>query len=167
MRPETEARFRELARRRLTPKMLSELGVAIERPVEASELISLEESQRLRKMLDEQRALVSSPGPILGWRLLVETADESEIRLELGVVQARFPEQPYALFRALSTECGAVALRLSEIIRHASSLSSLDQEDLWAIDMEGRTGLILERFLARPCGVPTPKCYLLAWVISA
>jgi hypothetical protein len=80
----------------------------------------------------------------LAWSRAVNSTDLADVKEALSEVRSHLPTGPLFLFRAHSQWCGAVVVRLDQIVDHAFELLELDQEDVIACDEAGSSGLALE-----------------------
>lgn len=129
--------------KKLLPKMMADVSVALSQDASQLRLADLEAT-------DEAWSAFTS-----SWKeykekdtdIVLKTwgvEDLLEARGYLDKVRAQVPDTPVFLFRPfLSEYCGAIETSSHQILHHAFDLVELDDNDVFASSLNGRSGIVV------------------------
>jgi hypothetical protein len=157
---ELEFRARANRGRRLMPRFLEEASVALGRTIGPSDVVSLEETDRVFSVFLHrwQAAKKNDAG-----RVHVVNDDPAVIRSIGQAIGNDMPATPLYLFRERSRWCGAIRASPAEIGNRVLELTSVDGEDVMASSEDGSVGIGCELFSAQVARTPRDTYELAAW----
>jgi hypothetical protein len=129
--------------RAAAPSFLASLSEALGEPIGASALVPLLESDVLLEAFRNGYRLAVNGG-LLSYRKFFR-ASESQLVFELAdCLAVRMLGERVFLFAKPSTNCGAVTLDVSMLLRHTGSLIRFDGDSLSAISLDQTQGLLVD-----------------------
>jgi hypothetical protein len=160
MSGELDLRLRENKGKRLLPHFLEAASLSLGRPVTASDLVSLDETDEVfSRFLSAWHAAKGNPLTPLHLREF----DEHAVRSAGEWLSEAMPGGPLYLFRAQSRWCGAIRSTVAEVCHHVVELTSRDDEDVMASSHDAGIGIGCQLFSSQVARTKEDLFELVAW----
>jgi hypothetical protein len=146
------------------PRFLSSAAAALQREPTELEVVDLAATDDCWARFRQKWTAVREGRVAVRFVSEEVTSDRAQARRWLDEVAVHLPDVLIYLHLSLSPWCGAIESRTSEILRSVLDLVQLDQEDVFACDVEARVGLVVEYVTDHlPSSGPQANYWLLAW----